>query len=56
MMTMDPRYTVPRFTGHNGWINLEVEVHLDWGEIEGLMENSYRHFALKRMIKALDHV
>ena len=32
---------------------LDVEDHLDWTEIESLMETSYRHFALKRMLNAL---
>lgn len=54
MMTEDPRYTIPMFTGHNGWIDLDVEDYLDWSEIEGLMETSYRHFALKRMLRELD--
>jgi hypothetical protein len=31
-----------------------VEGHLDWNEIDRLLENSYRHFALKRMIRALE--
>ena len=48
-----PRYHIPAYTGHNGWINLDVEDHADWEEIEGLLLESYRHFALKRMLKAL---
>ncbi len=48
-----PRYRIPAYTGHNGWINLDVEEHADWEEIEGLLLESYRHFALKRMLKAL---
>lgn len=54
MMTMDPRFTIPKYTGHNGWINLDVEDGLDWDEIDALLEGSYRHFALKRMLKALE--
>jgi len=54
MMTADPRYTIPMYIGHNGWIDLDVESHIDWDEVEGLLDRSYRHFALKRMIKALD--
>ncbi len=49
-----PRYHIPAYTGHNGWINLDVEDHADWAEIEGLVLESYRHFALKRMLRALD--
>lgn len=54
MMTDDPRFTIPKYTGHNGWINLDVDRHLDWNEVSGLLENSYRHFALRRMLNALD--
>lgn len=54
MMISDPRFTIPQYTGHNGWINMDLQDHLDWNEVEGLLENSYRHFALKRMLKALE--
>lgn len=54
MLTADPRYTIPMYTGHNGWIDLDVEDHVNWEEVQGLLETSYRHFALKRMLKALD--
>jgi hypothetical protein len=54
MLTLDPRFSIPAFTGHNGWIELDVEEHADWEEIESLMMTSYRHFALKRMLKALE--
>jgi len=53
MLTQDPRYRVPPYIGHNGWIELVVESFADWDEIQGLLEGSYRHFALKRMLKAL---
>jgi predicted DNA-binding protein (MmcQ/YjbR family) len=48
-----PRYHIPAYIGHNGWITLDVEDHADWEEIEDLLLGSYRHFALKRMLKAL---
>lgn len=49
-----PRYSIPMYTGHNGWIDLDVEDHIDWDEVQGLLETSYRLFALKRTLKALD--
>ncbi len=54
MLTLDPRFTIPAYTGHNGWIALDVEDQADWQEIRNLALESYRHFALKRMLKALD--
>ena len=52
----DPRYRIPPYVGHNGWIELDVEDFAEQREVEGLAEDSYRHFALKRMLKALDGV
>ena len=54
MLTFEDRYKIPSYIGHNGWIELDVEKDADWHEIEGLALESYRHFALKRMLKALD--
>ncbi|HJQ80966.1 MAG TPA: MmcQ/YjbR family DNA-binding protein [Lacipirellulaceae bacterium] len=50
----DARYRVSPYTGHNGWIDLDVEEHQDWEEIEELALESYRKFALKRMLKLFD--
>lgn len=52
--TLDERFAVPPYTGRNGWIELDVERRVDWQEIEPLLRSSYKHFALKRMLKALD--
>ena len=41
------------YIGHRGWIDLDVEDHVDWDEVRALVLGSYRHFALKRMLKAL---
>lgn len=53
-MTFDKRYTIPMYTGHNGWLDLDIQDELLTDEVANLLENSYRHFALKRMLKALD--
>ena len=53
-LTFDKRYAIPQFTGHNGWIELDIEDKINRDEAENLIEDSYRHFALKRMLKALD--
>jgi hypothetical protein len=54
MMVDDPRFSIPAYMGNKGWIDLDVEEKVDWTEVEGLLETSYRHFAIKRMLKALD--
>ncbi len=53
LMTLDSRYRIPAYTGHNGWIVLDVHEQVDWREIDGLIDTSYRHFALKRMLAAM---
>ncbi len=53
-LTFDDRYSIPVFTGHNGWVDLDIHKRLDKDEAAGLIDASYRHFALKRMLKALD--
>lgn len=53
-LTMDERFSIPAYMGHNGWIALDAEDGVMWPEVESLALNSYRHFALKRMLKALD--
>ena len=50
----DPRYRIPRYVGRHGWIELDVEDFADRKEVDELAEPSYRHFALKRMLKAMD--
>jgi predicted DNA-binding protein (MmcQ/YjbR family) len=55
-LTKDRRYRISAYTGHNGWVDLDVEEHQDWEEIKQLALDSYRKFALKRMLKALDGV
>jgi hypothetical protein len=54
LMTADERFEIPAYMGHNGWIALDVTDHCDWKEVRGLALASYRHFALQRMLKALD--
>jgi len=50
LLTADSRYQVPPYMGHNGWIALDVSQDCDWNEIAALLTQSYRHFALKRML------
>lgn len=54
MMLDDPRFGQPPYYGPSGWIDLDVQTHLHWPEIEGLLETAYRYVALKRMLQALE--
>jgi predicted DNA-binding protein (MmcQ/YjbR family) len=53
LLTADPRFSIPPYFGHNGWIALNAARQCDWQEIAQLAERSYRHFALKRMLASM---
>jgi predicted DNA-binding protein (MmcQ/YjbR family) len=53
LMTDDPRFTIPPYMGHNGWIALDVSKKHNERELEPLALESYRHFALKKMLTKL---
>jgi predicted DNA-binding protein (MmcQ/YjbR family) len=53
LMTDDPRYTIPPYMGHNGWIALDASQKLNERELQPLALESYRHFALKKMLAKL---
>lgn len=54
LRTADPRYRIPQYIGHRGWLNLDIHQKADKEEVEALILTSYQHFALKRMLKGLD--
>jgi predicted DNA-binding protein (MmcQ/YjbR family) len=54
LLTRDPDFSIPPYMGHNGWIALDVTAHANWKQIRSLVLFSYRHFALKRMLAALE--
>jgi predicted DNA-binding protein (MmcQ/YjbR family) len=54
LLTADPRYQIPPYFGHHGWIAVDVAHACDWQEVKGLALESYRHFGLKRMLQVLD--
>jgi len=53
LMTADPRFEIPAYLGHQGWIAFDVTRGCDWQYVRGLALGSYRHFALARMLKKL---
>ena len=54
LMTMDPRFSIPAYLGPGGWIALDVAQGFDLDELRSLALESYRHYASKRMLAALD--
>ncbi|MBX3695346.1 MAG: MmcQ/YjbR family DNA-binding protein [Steroidobacteraceae bacterium] len=53
LLATDERYSIPMYLGHVGWIELDVLKGCVERELRALALDSYRHFALKRMLAAL---
>jgi predicted DNA-binding protein (MmcQ/YjbR family) len=51
---MDPRISIPPYQGHNGWIALDLDKGASVRELEDFLLESYRHFAPRRAIAALE--
>jgi predicted DNA-binding protein (MmcQ/YjbR family) len=46
----DPlRFFLPRYVASKGWVGIRLDVEQDWDEIAGLIEDSYRLIAPKRL-------
>ena len=55
LVASDPeRFFVPKYVGRNGWVGARLDVGQDWDEIAGLIEDSYRLIAPKRLVRLLD--
>jgi predicted DNA-binding protein (MmcQ/YjbR family) len=53
-LEMDPRFSIPAYLGHLGWIALDLSKRFDKREIRELAIESYRHFATRRAIAKLE--
>lgn len=43
----------PPYVGHKGWIGICLDVDVDWKEIAGFIDDSYRMTAPKRLLAAV---
>ena len=51
----DPeRFFVPPYVGHRGWVGVRLDIEIDWDEVAGIVEESYRMTAPKRLAALLD--
>jgi len=52
----DPeRYYLPAYIGPRGWVALRLDRgRVDWGEVRGLLEQSYRLVAPRALARTLD--
>ncbi|QSB16770.1 MmcQ/YjbR family DNA-binding protein [Natronosporangium hydrolyticum] len=50
----DDRCYVPAYLGPSGWLGIDLADNSDWGEINELLDASYRRTAGPRRVAALD--
>jgi predicted DNA-binding protein (MmcQ/YjbR family) len=54
-LEMDPRLSIPAYLGHKGWMALDLRKSaLNVAELRDFALESYRHFASRRAVAALD--
>lgn len=53
-LEMDPRFSIPPYMGHKGWMALDASKGISEGELRDLVIESYRHFATRRAIAKLE--
>ena len=57
MVAREPeRFFVPPYVGHRGWLGIDLEVDVDWEEIEAIIIEAYRLVAPKTLVRRLDEV
>jgi predicted DNA-binding protein (MmcQ/YjbR family) len=53
-LEMDPRFKIPAYLGHNGWISLDASKGVNEHELREFLVESFRHFATRRAIGKLE--
>jgi len=53
-LEMDPRFSIPPYMGHNGWIALDASKGIGERELRDFLIESYRHFATRRALAKLE--
>jgi predicted DNA-binding protein (MmcQ/YjbR family) len=55
LMADDPkRFFCPPYVGVNGWIGMWIDGRVSWNEVGGLVEDSYRLVAPKKLVGQLE--
>jgi hypothetical protein len=48
------RFEKSAYIGQHGWTTLKPGTKIDWGEVEGLIDEAYRRTAPKAVLKKMD--
>lgn len=54
LVRSDPRFSIAKYSGKYGGIDMRLGKKPDWAEVEQFIVESYRIVAPKRLVKALD--
>ena len=54
LVANDPRFTIAKYVGKHGGVDMRLGPKPDWHEVESLIEGSYRIIAPKKRVKELD--
>jgi predicted DNA-binding protein (MmcQ/YjbR family) len=52
-LEMDPRFSIPAYSGGNGWIALDMTKGMNKAELREFIVDSFRHFATRRALAGL---
>jgi predicted DNA-binding protein (MmcQ/YjbR family) len=50
----DPRFTIAKYVGKHGWVDMRLGRKPNWAEVEQFITESYRMIAPKKLVKQLD--
>jgi hypothetical protein len=55
MVELEPdRFFRPPYVGPSAWLGVRLDRDVDWDEVAGILEDSYRKVAPKTLVKQLD--
>ncbi|MEP7121706.1 MAG: MmcQ/YjbR family DNA-binding protein [Byssovorax sp.] len=54
LVASDPRFTIARYVGQHGGVDMNLGPKPNWAEVEQLIVESYRIIAPKKLVKELD--
>src|SRR5688572_28086154 len=54
LVSSDPRFTIAKYVGKHGWVDMELGKKPSWAEVEQFITDSYRMIAPKKLVKQLD--
>ena len=54
LVASDARFTVARYVGKHGWVDMRIGAKPDWAEVATFIADSYRMIAPKKLVRQLD--